>query len=49
MRLLLAEDEKDLSKAFCTLLKYNNFAVDAVFFFRLRDSNQYEGRTVAQL
>ena len=31
MRLLLAEDEKDLSKALCTLLKYNNFAVDAVF------------------
>ncbi len=31
MRLLLAEDEKDLSKAICTILKYNNFSVDAVF------------------
>jgi len=31
MRLLLAEDEKELSKALCALLKYNNFSVDAVF------------------
>ncbi len=31
MRLLLAEDEKDLSKALCTMLKYNNYSVDAVF------------------
>lgn len=31
MRILLAEDEKVLSKALCTLLKYNNFSVDAVF------------------
>ena len=31
MRLLLAEDEKELSKALCTLLKYNNFSVDAVY------------------
>ncbi len=31
MRLLLAEDEKDLSKALCTILKYNNYSVDAVF------------------
>ena len=30
MRLLLAEDEKELSKALCALLKYNNFSVDAV-------------------
>lgn len=31
MRLLLAEDEKELSKALCALLKYNNFSVDAVY------------------
>ena len=31
MRLLLAEDEKNLSKALCTLLKHNNFLVDAVY------------------
>ena len=31
MRLLLAEDEKELSKALCTLLRYNNFSVDAVY------------------
>ncbi len=31
MRLLLAEDEKDLSKALCTMLKYNNYSVDAVY------------------
>ncbi len=31
MRLLLAEDEKELSKALCTLLKYNNYSVDAVY------------------
>ena len=31
MRLLLAEDEKHLSKALVTLLKYNNYSVDAVY------------------
>ncbi len=31
MRLLLAEDEKDLSKALSTMLKYNNYSVDAVY------------------
>lgn len=31
MRLLLAEDEKELSKALCTVLKYNNYTVDAVY------------------
>ena len=31
MRILLAEDEKELSKALCTLLKCNNFSVDAVY------------------
>ena len=31
MRLLLAEDEEDLSKALVTLLKHNNYSVDAVF------------------
>ncbi len=31
MRLLLAEDEVDLSKALCAILKHNNYSVDAVF------------------
>lgn len=31
MRLLLAEDEHDLSKALVSILKHNNFTVDAVF------------------
>ena len=31
MRLLLAEDEKDLSRALCAVLKHNNYSVDAVY------------------
>lgn len=31
MRLLLAEDEKALSKALVTILKHNNYSVDAVY------------------
>lgn len=31
MRLLLAEDEKDLSDALVTVLKHNQYSVDAVF------------------
>lgn len=31
MRLLLAEDEKDLSKALVTILEHNNYSVDAVY------------------
>ncbi len=31
MRLLLAEDEEDLSRALVTVLKHNNYSVDAVF------------------
>lgn len=31
MRLLLAEDEKDLSKALVAILKHNNYSVDAVY------------------
>lgn len=31
MRLLLAEDEKELSKALCAILKHNNYSVDAVY------------------
>ena len=31
MRLLLAEDEQDLSKALCAILKHNNYSIDAVF------------------
>ena len=31
MKLLLAEDEAELSKALCTILKHNNYSVDAVY------------------
>lgn len=31
VRLLLAEDEEDLSKALVTILKHNNYSVDAVY------------------
>ena len=31
MRLLLAEDEKELSKALVTILKHNHYSVDAVY------------------
>ena len=31
MRLLLAEDERELSKALCAVLKHNNYSVDAVY------------------
>ena len=31
MRILLVEDEKPLSSALVTILKYNNFSVDACF------------------
>ncbi len=31
MRLLLAEDEKELSKALVTIFKHNNYSVDAVY------------------
>lgn len=31
MRLLLAEDEEDLSRALATVLKHNNYSVDAVY------------------
>lgn len=31
MRILLAEDEKELSKALCAILKHNNYSVDPVF------------------
>ncbi|PKM73166.1 MAG: DNA-binding response regulator [Firmicutes bacterium HGW-Firmicutes-16] len=31
MRLLLAEDEKELSNALVTILKHNNYSVDAVY------------------
>ena len=31
MRLLLAEDEKELSKALTTILKHNGYSVDAVY------------------
>ncbi len=31
MRILLAEDEKELSKALCAILKHNNYSVDPVY------------------
>ena len=31
MRLLLAEDERELSKALCAVLKHNNYSVDPVY------------------
>lgn len=31
MRLLLAEDERDLSRALCAILHHNNYSVDAVY------------------
>ena len=31
MRILLAEDEKDLVNALCTTLKHSNYSVDAVY------------------
>lgn len=31
MRLLLAEDEKELSRALVTILKHNHYSVDAVY------------------
>lgn len=31
MRLLLAEDEKELSRALVAILKHNHYSVDAVF------------------
>ena len=31
MKLLLAEDEAELSKALCTILKHNNYSVDPVY------------------
>ena len=31
MRLLLAEDERELSNALCAILKHNNYSVDAVY------------------
>ena len=31
MRLLLAEDEKELSDALVVILKHNNYSVDAVY------------------
>ena len=31
MRILLAEDEKEMSNALCAVLQHNNYSVDAVF------------------
>ena len=31
MRILLAEDEKELSNALAMILKHNNYSVDAVY------------------
>lgn len=47
MRILLAEDEKSLSRAVQTILEKNNYSVDAVFdgaeAFAYMQSNNYDG------
>lgn len=48
MRLLLAEDEKELSNALVTVLKHNNYSVDAVYNGQdaldyLLSGNNYDG------
>ncbi len=48
MRLLLAEDEKELSNALITVLKHNNYSVDAVYNGQdaldyLLSGNNYDG------
>ena len=47
MRLLLAEDEKELSNALVTVLKHNNYSADAVYngqdAFDYLDSGNYDG------
>lgn len=47
MRLLLAEDERSLSRAICAILKKNNYSVDAVFDGRealdYLESENYDG------
>ncbi len=50
MRLLLAEDEKDLSRALITILKRNNYSADAVYdgeaALEYLETNNYDGLTV---
>ena len=47
MRLLLAEDERSLSRAICAILKKNNYSVDAVYDGRealdYLESENYDG------
>ena len=47
MRLLLAEDEKELSDALVTVLKHNNYSVDAVYngedALDYRNADNYDG------
>lgn len=47
MRLLLAEDEKDLSHALVTILKHNKYSVDAVYngldALAYLESSEYDG------
>ncbi len=47
MRLLLAEDEKELSRALCVILKHSNYSVDAVYngddAYDYGMSNNYDG------
>lgn len=47
MRLLLAEDEKELSRALVTVLKHNNYSVDAVYngqdAFDYLETGNYDG------
>ena len=48
MRLLLAEDEEDLSRALVAVLKHNNYSVDAVYDGKealdyLENGDNYDG------
>ena len=47
MRLLLAEDEKSLSKAIAAILKKNNYTVDTAYdgveALAYVDANEYDG------
>ena len=48
MRLLLAEDEEDLSRALVAVLKHNNYSVDAVYYGAealdyIENSDNYDG------
>ena len=49
MRLLLAEDERELSDALVAILKHNNYSVDAVYngedALNYLEADNYDGRS----